>query len=207
MSDAARRRSSWRPRGAEVVGIDVAFRWLVIGKKRLEQEGVRATLVAACAEALPFRDDIFDVVTMQSALEVLRDQATALGESHRVLRARGELLVSTPNRLSIGPDPHVGVYGGGLLPWPLVSAIARLKMARPPLRHLLSTVGLRRALRAARFTDVRTAIPSLSESQRAQFRGLAGTLAGLYERARTMPVARSMLSIIGPLLQARGTKP
>ncbi len=193
-------------RGAEMVGVDVAFRWLVIGKKRLEDAGVRATLVAACAEALPFRDDVFDVVTMQSALEVLRDQRAALSETHRVLRSRGDLLVSTPNRLSIGPDPHIGTFGGSLLPWRLVSAIARLKMARPPLRRLLSMGGLRRALRAASFADVRTDIPSLSDSQRAQFRGVAGALAAGYEQARTMPVARSLLALVGPLLQARGTK-
>ena len=40
-------------RFGHVVGIDIAFRWLVVAKKRLEAAGVSAQLVCCCAEALP----------------------------------------------------------------------------------------------------------------------------------------------------------
>jgi SAM-dependent methyltransferase len=193
-------------RYARPVGIDVAFRWLVIGKKRLLQEGVKAPLIAACAEALPFREGMFDLVTVQSALEVLKDQRAAVRESFRVLRSGGRALVSTPNRFSLGPDPHIGVFGGSYLPWGLVSAIARLQMARPPERTLLSARSLRRRLAEAGFREVRVAIPGVSESQQAQFHGLSRSLARAYDRLHDAPGFKQALTAIGPLLQASGAK-
>jgi uncharacterized protein YbaR (Trm112 family) len=46
-----------------VVGVDIAFRWLIIAKKRLEEAGADIPLISACAEALPFPDRAFDRVT------------------------------------------------------------------------------------------------------------------------------------------------
>ena len=40
-------------------GVDIALRWLVIARKRLEDAGVSASLVCAEAEALPFRKGAF----------------------------------------------------------------------------------------------------------------------------------------------------
>ena len=193
-------------RGSQAVGIDVAFRWLVVGRKRLHELGLSAPLVAACAEALPFREGTFDTATMQSSLEVVADQGAALGESRRVLGESGRLLVSTPNRLSLGPDPHIGVFGGGYLPRAIVNTIAKLQLARPPGRKLLTAASLRRRLDDAGFSDVRVALPGVSDAQRAQFSGLARRLADAYERARHMPVLRDALQAVGPLLQAEGTR-
>ena len=101
---------------SQVAGMDIGFRHITMGKKQLEQEGVRAPLLAACAEALPFPDGVFDVVTIQHAMELFQDQGKALAEAYRVTRPGGRILVSAPNKTSIGPDPHIGVPGGGILP-------------------------------------------------------------------------------------------
>ena len=193
-------------RAPRVVGIDVAFRWLVVGRKRLDELGVSAPLVAACAEALPFREGTFDTVTMQSSLEVFSDQRAALAESLKVLRESGRLLINTPNRFSLGPDPHIGVFGGGFLPAAVVNTIAKLRQARPPGRDLLSSASLRRRLADAGFRDVRVALPGVSHAQRAQFTGLARRLADVYEHGRRAPVLSTALRAIGPLLQAEGTR-
>src|SRR5262249_49163356 len=54
------------------VGIDIAFRWLVVGKKRLMEAGLQVPLICASAEALPFRPEQFTHVAFESTLEVVR---------------------------------------------------------------------------------------------------------------------------------------
>ncbi|MCC6316254.1 MAG: methyltransferase domain-containing protein [Gemmatimonadaceae bacterium] len=194
-------------RGAQAVGVDIGFRHITMGLKQVEQERLRAPLIAACAEALPFPDASFDVVTIMHALELFRDQPRALAEAFRVTRPGGRVLVSAPNRTSVGPDPHIGLPAGGLLPNALVGLVSRLQMARPPHRSFLTAGGLRRALVRAGFSEVRVGIPGLSDSQRAQFTGLLRVAADGYERLRTAPGARTVLRTIGPLLQASAVKP
>lgn len=193
-------------RGIACVGVDVALRWLVIGRKRLLELGVEAPLVAACAEALPFRDGQFQMISYQHTLEVVQDQRSALLEAFRTSRGGGHLVVSTPNGRSLGPDPHVGVFGGAWLPWRVVSMLARLQMARPPWRRLLSAGALEEALRGAGWSDVSVTTPGVSASQRAQFTGLSRTMAGWYESARQRPGTAQLMKLIGPLLQATATR-
>ena len=56
-------------RADQVVGIDIAFRWLIIARKRLEEAGLPAQLVCCCAEFLPFRESAFDLVLAENVLE------------------------------------------------------------------------------------------------------------------------------------------
>lgn len=193
-------------RFAHRIGVDVGMRWLVVAKRRLLDLGIDVPLVAACGEALPFRDASFDVVTMDSFAEIARDQAAALGEAHRVLQAGGRLLCATPNRFSLGPDPHIGIPAGGYLPQFLVDAIAKQRMARPPLRRFYSSRSLARGLRGAGFSQVRVEIPSVVEEQQAHV-GPTGRLAARwYNTLRTVPVARQALFAIGPMLHGQGVK-
>src|SRR5262245_32531802 len=81
-----------------VAGIDIAFRWLVVGKKRLAEAGLAdVPLICACAEALPFRAANFDRVVADSVLEHVADQEAVLKEAYRVMRPGGRLLLATPN--------------------------------------------------------------------------------------------------------------
>src|SRR5262249_10871028 len=91
---------------AKIVGVDIAFRWLVAAKKRLAEAGFDLPLICACAEALPFPDHAFDRVASESVLENIADQRTMLLEVDRVLKPDGVLFVSTPNQYCPGPDPH-----------------------------------------------------------------------------------------------------
>lgn len=50
------------------------------------------------AEALPYKDDTFDIVFMTEALEHLLDYDKALSEVRRVLKPRGVFIVTVPNR-------------------------------------------------------------------------------------------------------------
>ncbi|HEU4370444.1 MAG TPA: methyltransferase domain-containing protein [Methylomirabilota bacterium] len=190
-----------------LVGIDVAFRWLVLAKKRLAEAGVDALLLCASAEALPLRDGLFDRVVADSVLEVVRDQKATLGECRRVLRPGGALFVTTPNRFSLGPDPHVGLWGGGLLPPAWLAAYARRQGAVPPQRRLLSAPGLRRLLEHAGFARPRVLLPDIPAELRGRFAWPVRALVGLYQAAKRVPLSRSLLRWIGPLLHAVAQRP
>jgi SAM-dependent methyltransferase/uncharacterized protein YbaR (Trm112 family) len=195
-----------RSRFRQAIGIDVGMRWLVVAKRRLLELGVEAPQVAACGEALPFRDGTFDAVTMDSFLEIAKDADAAAREAHRVLRPRGRIYVQTPNRFSIGPDPHIGVPAGGYLPQGIVNTIAKQKMARPPLRHFFSYASLGRALRRGGFARVRTQLPAVSDGQRAQFGGFGRRAADWYNTLRTQPVTKQLLMAVGPMLHGTGER-
>ena len=189
-----------RTRFERAIGIDVGMRWLVVAKRRLLELGVDVPLVAACGEALPFRDGTFDAVTMDSFLEIAKEADAAAREARRVLRSGGRLYVQTPNRFSVGPDPHIGVPAGGLLPQGVVNTIAKQKMARPPLRHFFTFGSLARLLRRSGFTRVRTEIPAVSDGQRAQFGAFGNRAASWYNALRARPITRQLLMAVGPML-------
>ncbi|HEX4899606.1 MAG TPA: methyltransferase domain-containing protein [Pyrinomonadaceae bacterium] len=189
-----------------VVGVDIAFRWLVVAKRRLADAGLDLPLICACAEALPFPDEIFDRVVADSTLEHVTDQPLALHECHRVMAAPGYLFVSTPNRFSIGPDPQVGLWSGSLLPERWLAAYVRRQGGIPPKRHLLSARKLSAMIRQAGFAPPRVMLPDIGKKQRSNFGSGAQLLIDLYQTAKQMPLSRQALELVGPLLHAVAAK-
>jgi SAM-dependent methyltransferase len=114
-----------------LVGVDVAFRWLVVGLVRLREAGVTAQLICANAEHLPFPSASFAVLTANDLLEHVLDPAPVFAESRRVLQPSGFAYFSTNNRYSLLPEPHVGVWGVGLLPRSLQPRYVQLMTGRP----------------------------------------------------------------------------
>ena len=189
-----------------VIGVDVAFRWLVVGKKRLLEAGLDLPLVCASAEALPFRDVQFDRVTADAVLEHLDDQPKALSEWHRVLKPGGWFFATTPNKNSLGPDPHTGLWAGTVLPQKLVSAYVRRLGGIPPKRQLLSARTLKQLIGRAGFKPVRVSIPDISDAQRA-FVGRGLNLAvDLYHLGKRLPLLGNAFFLIGPHLRAVARK-
>jgi SAM-dependent methyltransferase len=152
-------------RGGEVVGVDVAFRWLVVGKVRLREAGVRATLVCANAEYLPFADDAFGALTANDLVEHVADPLPVIRECRRVLRPGGRAYFSTNNRYSALPEPHVGVWGVGWLPRKLQAGYVELITGRP-YRNICLRSGweLERFARGAGFGSGRIEAAPLSSA-------------------------------------------
>jgi ubiquinone/menaquinone biosynthesis C-methylase UbiE/uncharacterized protein YbaR (Trm112 family) len=184
------------------VGVDIALRWLLVAKKRMEQAGLNIPLLCAGAEALPFREPVFDCAVADSALEHLRDQPRSLAEMFRVLRPGGTLFIATPNRFSIGPDPQTGIWCGSWLPEKWTAAIVLRQGGIPPIRRLLSAGSLQSLLRDAGFTDTTIFLPRIPAAQRERFSTAIQKMVQLYEVAARLPVSRQVLEAIGPLLQA-----
>ncbi len=198
------------PAVTQGVGVDIAFRWLVIAKKRLEEMGVRnVSLVCACAEALPFPDGIFDQVVSEDVLDHTRDQERFIRESSRVLNPdAGIFYLSTPNRYSLGPDPHVWVSGVGFLPTRLRDVYVRWRKGTPygPIRPV-SYARLRRLLTRGGFRQYHLILPNLRGLDRRRLSPWRRTQLRVYELMRRIPLLRGALRIVGPSFQVVCHKP
>ncbi len=86
-----------------VYGIDVSA-------KRLA-ESTMPNLVAAAGEALPFRDEAFDVLVFNEVIEHVADDRQTIEDALRVLRPGGHIVIYAPNRLY--PFETHGVYVRG----------------------------------------------------------------------------------------------
>lgn len=76
----------------QIVGLDISLKALKLAKRRKRN----ALLVQGSATALPFKDEIFDLVLALDLLEHLPDDLQGLREMYRVLKKGGTILVTVP---------------------------------------------------------------------------------------------------------------
>lgn len=195
------------PGHVAVVGVDVAMRWLVIARRRLEEAGRPVRLVCANAEALPFPERTFGRVLSLGLVEHCESLTTVLDEAYRVLRGGGDLLLRTTNRFSLLPEPHVGLWGVGFLPRGWADRYVRWRTGTGYRHHHPWSAGqIRRALHRSGFRSVRVrAAATLSAEIRRASSGVR-TVAPLYERARRTPLVRHGLRAVAPLLEAEARR-
>ncbi len=191
----------------KVVGIDIAFRWLVMGKKRLTEVGLDLPLICACAEALPFPHQAFDRVIAESTIEMVNNQSQAVNESRRVLKSGGYFFLSTPNQFSLGPDPHVGILAGGFFPKTWLSAYVRQQGGIPPKRQLLSYFTLSKLLINGGFPKPFIFLSQIAPAQREQFGKWIKICIDIYNLALRAPIICHLLYCIGPLFHAVAQEP
>jgi ubiquinone/menaquinone biosynthesis C-methylase UbiE/uncharacterized protein YbaR (Trm112 family) len=182
-----------------VIGLDVAFRWLVVGTARLREAGVQAPLVCGNAEYLPFPPDSFAAVTCTDVVEHLIDPAPAFRECRRVAAPGGVIYVSTNNRYALTPEPHTNVWGVGLVPRAMQTDYVRFVSGREYRNITLRTAReLDRWAQAAGFVDCRARPAPIVGASLGS--GLSGLVA-LYNRVRRLPPASGLLRWIGPRLE------
>lgn len=193
-------------RAVSIEGVDIASRWLVVARRRLTDRGLRGTLVAASVERLPYADDQFDAVVADSLLEHLDDPLLALRECRRVLRPGGRLLLWSPNRYTLGTDPHVGLRGVGWLPraWTVGYLRLRGKAVWPP--RTLSAFEAGRLARQAGLQQVEVDVPEVSEAWARSLPTRQRRAIRVYNAARRLPIARGLLRLMGPLWELSAVK-
>ena len=144
---------------ASVVGADFTLPMLSVARRRAREEGRRSGFVAADALRLPFRDGVFDAITVGYGLRNVADPQTALREMRRVLAPAGRTVV-----LDFGkPDNPVAsslyfAYLKTMMPavgWifhgdPETYLYIPASLARYPAQR-----GVESLMREAGFTDVR----------------------------------------------------
>jgi SAM-dependent methyltransferase len=82
---------------ATITGIEREARWIDDAKRRGEPDGTRFRYHHGVAEALPFDDATFDLVTCQTVLIHTVDPRAVIREMLRVVRPGGQLVVAEPN--------------------------------------------------------------------------------------------------------------
>jgi len=87
------------------------------GRNRLLDAGLLIPIVQCDAEALPFPDDHFDVVTVAFGLRNMTRKERALAEMRRVLRPGGRVLVLEFSRVWTPLAPLYDAYSFSVLPW------------------------------------------------------------------------------------------
>lgn len=191
--------------GIPVIGVDIALRWLVVAGRRDFLQQRSGMLVCANAEFLPFKAASFARAVSLGTLEHCVDPARAVGEAGRVLRHGGLLQIRTVNRYTLLPEPHVHVWGVGLIPRRFADAYVRVVSGQRYEHHRpLSPRGVRRALLDAGLTDVSIAAAELLDADRARLGAGGALVSPLYDRLRHMPVVGAGLRWIAPLMDARG---
>lgn len=184
-----------------VVGIDVAFRWLIAARKRLEASDRPAALVCCNAEYLPFPDRSFSRVVSLGLLEHCADPGPVFREAARVLRPGGHLAMRSVNRYSLLPEPHVGVWGVGLVPRAWADAYVRWRSGQSYQHHRpTSAREIVRAARRAGLRDVRVTAARLLAHDRARLGRLA-PLVPVYDRLSTLPLVGRAIGVVAPLIE------
>jgi arsenite methyltransferase len=107
--------------GSHVQGIDISEVMIAKAKERARRRGLEDTVEFRVADAfeLPFEDDTFDVVIVESVLTPLPgDKRKALGEMVRVVRPGGRIAAnegtvdpSAPEEWLALMDEHPAIYG------------------------------------------------------------------------------------------------
>ncbi len=119
-------------RAAFVAGVDPDPHMLRRAGPRLAAAAVSTAIVEAPAEALPFRDGVFDTVVATFVLCTVQDPAVALGEARRVLRPGGSLLFLEHVR---SPSPRMAAFQDRIQPlW------SRLFAGCHPNRNTLAAI-------------------------------------------------------------------
>jgi len=192
--------------GRAIEGVDIASRWLVVARRRLDDRGLSVPLVAALAERLPYADGSVDAIVADSLLEHLDDPGAAVREWARVLRPGGTLLAWSPNRFALTVDPHVRLWALGYLPRAWMPAYVRWRRggAWPPA--CLSASEADRLASEAGFVSIEVGPPAIPGGW-ARSRPTAQRAAiAAYAAARRSGPSRALLRAIGPLWQLRATR-
>lgn len=190
------------PQFGLAVASDVAFRWLIVARKRLQEAGLPPNLVCCCADHLPFPDGCFSTVASVALLEHVPDAGAAIREFSRVTESSGRVFVWTSNRFSFAPEPHVRVWGVGFLPRRWMPAYVKWRRGMAyEKKHLLSCFEIRRMLRGAGLRVVQFSLPAVTRPDWDALRGLERWAARCFASASRIPVIRSLLVIVSPVMQ------
>ncbi len=183
----------------QVIGTDIAMRWLHVSRRRFMDKGLPVPpLVCCCAEYLPFPDNSFDLIVTASTLEFVRDQERMLGECARTLTVDGALYVNTVNRYSIAKDPYAYLWGVGFLPrawqarYVLWRRCARYESIKPLSLSELNKIAKKY------FASREFALPDVDSEALREFSTSTRLQARIYSSLRKALVFKSLLRRVGP---------
>src|SRR4030042_560221 len=87
--------------GALITGIDITYAAAELTQKRFELEGLKANVLQADAEFLPFREESFDFIYSWGVIHHTPDTQKAIDEIYRVCKKGEKICVMIYHRYSI----------------------------------------------------------------------------------------------------------
>lgn len=195
--------------GATLIGVDIALRWLVLCKSRLEEQGVEALLVCADVEALPFAPGSFDRLLANDLLENVYDVPKALESMAQAMAPGAELWASGSNKYGLGPHPSTRLWCVGFLPRRLRSALLSRLRGVDSLRHvqLIAPLGLARLARRLGLQSKRLAPKQIPTGGDLEFAGADRFWVGLYARLSRLPLLAELMLLLGPAFEIHLAQP
>ena len=208
------------PMGRPMAGVDIAMRWLLVARKRLDEEGLgHVPLACGGAERLPFADRSFAGVVAGDVIEHVGDQDATLREAHRVLEPGGRMFLASPNRFSLAPEPHVQVWGVGYLPRAWMGGYVRKVSGRD--FRAIRTLGAgewRRLVERSPFPGATIRAPGLPAGDLDAFGPVKRSVGRAYNRVVATRPGQGLARAVGPLFhvvcerepddeEGRGTSP
>ncbi len=195
-------------RGIAPLGIDVSLEWLTVAKHWIRQQGVEPMLAGAMAEHLPLGDASVTSYVSLDVIEHVGDQGRYVGEMARVLMPGGHFALVTPNRYSLSPEPHVGVWGVGYLPRAWQDRWVRLRAGVSyDYNRLLGVGETRRLFRDNGGLVPRIDFPPIAEAEINLFPPLKAGLARAYNRLSRTWLFRRAAPYGGAYYRVTGQKP
>ncbi len=167
----------------QIAGIDVSIEWLTIAKHLIRAYGGEPQLAAGLAEALPIKSNSLGALVSLDVIEHVGGQQAYANEIARVLGPNGRFAITTPNRFSLSPEPHVGVWGVGYLPVPWQAPWVKLASgSQYEYTRLLSVKETTRIFNDASMTDFEVIFPPIADEEIAIFSPLRTKLAHRYNQ-------------------------
>lgn len=167
--------------------------------------GYRLTrsLVCANAEALPFAEGCFDLVTAHDLIEHVRHPGQAVSEASRVSRSGARALWATNNRYAPLPEPHVRFWGVGCLPrrWQPRYVAWRRKDLPPYAIRMRSASELKRLFQRSEYSKVCIGPAPLVAPHWKN--SLLAKLLDLYNQLRNVLFIGALARLVGPRLWVR----
>jgi 2-polyprenyl-3-methyl-5-hydroxy-6-metoxy-1,4-benzoquinol methylase len=187
-------------RCAQLIGVDIALRWLVICKRRLEENGVQATLICADVEALPFRPESFERVLGSDLLENVHDVPKSMASLARVMSPDARLWITGSNKYCLGPHPTTRTWAIGCFPRAMRSWILRRLRGVDSLRfiQLITPLGLRSRGRQVGLGLQRMGPKRIPPRCGAQLPQSDRLLIRIYRFLSRLPLASQALLFFGP---------
>ncbi|MEM7541685.1 MAG: methyltransferase domain-containing protein [Pseudomonadota bacterium] len=191
----------------QVVGLDIAMRWLHLSRRRFLDRAIEPpALICACAQHPPFDARSFDQIVSASTLEFLDAQEEVFKNAARLLKAGGQVFLTTANRYSIAENPYSGLWAVGWLPrhWQ-----KRYVMARTGASYgAVNTLSRRelRAMSAELFETLDFLLPELDKETVAMLKPAQQWQARVYRALRRTPGGDVALSWITPQWDVHLTK-
>ncbi len=194
-------------RGCQGIGIDLSLQWLVVARRLVAEYGGTPILAAGLGEALPLRDQSVTGIAGLDVIEHVMDAPRVMRELDRVIRPGAEVVLTTPNRFSLTPEPHVFVWGVGWLPRPLQARYVRWRSNKPyDHTNLYSSRELTLLFREHTELESRIVIPLVPDEGRKSSR-LRDLLVAVYNRVAGWKVVRPFFLMCGPFFRIHGRKP